>query len=126
MPLPTFLYRWLAFGRESELLGIGYLRSVGYRVVASSYRTQDGEVDIIAWDGEVLAFIEVKSLSASGSPEDAVGTRKRQRIIRAAKTYIMKRRLHEKPCRFDILAVTRRRGSAPEFRLLRDAFTMYN
>jgi putative endonuclease len=121
-----FLYRWLPFGRESELLGIEYLRSAGYRVVASSYRTQDGEVDIIAWDGEVLVFIEVKSLSASGSPEDAVGRRKRQRIIRAAKTYIMKRRLHEKPCRFDVLAVVRRRGSEPEFRLLRDAFTMYN
>ena len=124
MPLPMFLYRWLPFGRESELLGVEYLRSLGYRVVASSYRTQDGEVDIIAWDGEVLAFIEVKSLSASGSPEDAVGPRKRQRIIRAAKTYIMKRRLHEKPCRFDILAVVHRRGSKPEFRLLRDAFTM--
>ena len=126
MPLPMFLYRLLPFGRESELLAIQYLRSLGYRVVASSYRTQDGEVDVIAWDGEVLTFIEVKSLSASGSPEDAVGARKRQRIIRAAKTYIAKRRLHEKPCRFDILAVTRRHGSEPEFRLLRDAFAMYN
>jgi putative endonuclease len=126
MPLPMFLYRLLPFGRESELLGIEYLRSLGYRVVASSYRTEDGEVDVIAWDGEVLAFVEVKSLSGGGSPEDAVGTRKRERIIRAAKTYIAKRRLHEKPCRFDILAVTRRRGSEPEFRLLRDAFDMYN
>src|SRR5690242_4066906 len=121
MPLPMFLYHWLPFGRESELLGIQYLRSLGYRVVASSYRTQDGEVDVIAWDGEVLTFVEVKSLSAAGSPEDAVGARKRQRVIRAAKTYFANRRLHEKPCRFDILAVTRRRGSKPEFRLLRDA-----
>src|SRR4030095_248866 len=90
MPFPAFLYRLLPFGRESELLGITYLRSLGYRVVASSYRTQDGEVDIIAWDGEVLTFVEVKSLSATGSPEDAVGTRKRERIIRAAKSYIRK------------------------------------
>ena len=126
MPLPMFLYRLLPFGRESELLAMQYLRSLGYRVVASSYRTQGGEVDVIAWDGEVLTFVEVKSLSASGAPEDAVGARKRERIIRAAKTYIAKRRLHEKPCRFDILAVTRRRGSEPEFRLLRDAFAMYN
>ena len=79
MPFPMFLYRLLPFGRESELLGMEYLRSLGYRVVASSYRTQDGEVDIIAWDGEVLTFVEVKSLSAGGSPEDAVGARKRQR-----------------------------------------------
>jgi putative endonuclease len=126
MPLPMFLYRLLPFGRESELLAMQYLRSLGYRVVASSYRTQDGEVDVIAWDGEVLTFVEVKSLSGSGAPEDSVGARKRERIIRAAKTYIAKRRLHERPCRFDILAVTRRRGSKPEFRLLRDAFALYN
>jgi|SRR5215813_3617276 len=126
MPLPMFLYDWLPFGRESELRGVEFLRTAGYRIAATSYRTQDGEVDIIAWDGDVLTFVEVKSLSAAGSPEDAVGVRKRQRIVRAAKTYIAKRRLHETPCRFDILAVTRRRGSGPEFRLLRDAFTMYN
>src|SRR5262245_12143395 len=123
MPLPMFLYDWLPFGRESELMGVEYLRSLGYRIVATSYRTQDGEVDIIAWDGDVLTFVEVKSLSVLGSPEDAVGARKRQRIMRAAKTYIAKRRLHEKPYRFDILAISRRRGSEPEFRLLRDAFT---
>ena len=126
MPLPMFLYRLLPFGRKSEILGIDYVRSLGYRVVASAYRTRDGEVDIIAWDGDVLVFIEVKSRSAFSFPEDSVGHRKRQRIIRAAKTYIAKRRLHEKPCRFDILAITRARGSEPEFRLLRDAFAMYN
>ncbi len=126
MPFPEFLYRMLPFGRESEILGIDYLRSLGFNVVATSYRTQDGEIDIIAWDGDVLTFIEVKSLSGSGSPEDAVSSKKQQRIIRAAKTYIMKRRLHEKPCRFDILAVTRSRGNEPDYRLLRDAFSINN
>src|SRR5438477_12716071 len=86
MPFPMFLYRLLPFGRESELLGMEYLRSLGYRVVASSYRTQDGEVDIIAWGGEVLSFAEVKSLSTGGSPEGAVVAPKPQRIVRAAQT----------------------------------------
>ena len=126
MPLPRFLFSLLSFGRKSEILGIDFLRSLGYRVVASSYRTQDGEVDVIAWDGDILAFIEVKSRSVLASPEDAVGPRKRRRIIRAAKTYIAKRRLYDKPCRFDILSVTRTRGASPQFRLLRDAFAMYN
>ena len=126
MPFPMFLYRLISFGRKSEILGIDYLRSLGFQILASAYRTRDGEVDIIAWDGDVLVFIEVKSRSSFGSPEDSVGHRKRQRIIRAAKTYISKCRLHEKPCRFDILAITRVRGSEPEFRLFRDAFTMYN
>ena len=126
MPFPMFLYRLISFGRKSEIRGIDYVRSLGYRVVASPYRTRDGEVDIIAWDGEVLVFIEVKSRRSAAPPEDSVGFRKRRRIIRAAKTYIAKHRLHEKPFRFDILAVTCAPGSEPEFRLLRDAFAMYN
>src|SRR5436309_15328945 len=99
---------------------------MGYRIVASGYRTKKAEVDIIAWDGDILVFIEVKSLRSSAPPEDAVGARKRERIMSAAQTYIAKRRLHEKPHRFDILAVNARSGSQPEFRLLRDVFGMYN
>ena len=87
---------------------------------------EDGEVDVIAWDGDVLVFVEVKALGPRRPPEDAVGCRKRKRIIRAPRPTCPARRLHEAPYRFDILAVTRRRGSKPEFRLLRDAFAMYN
>ncbi|HYR90444.1 MAG TPA: YraN family protein [Terriglobia bacterium] len=126
MPFPLLLRRFLTFGRRSEILGIAYLRSLGYRVVTSGYRTRDGEVDVIAWEGEVLAFVEVKSLQSSEPPEDSVGDRKQKRIIRAAEAYIARHRLHSAPCRFDILSVTVLRGSRPEFRLLRDAFRMYN
>ncbi len=126
MPFPLLLRRFLTFGRRSEILGIAYLRSLGYRVVRSGYRTRDGEVDVIAWEGEVLAFVEVKSLQSSEPPEDSVGYRKQKRIIRAAEAYIARHRLHDAPCRFDILSVTVLPGSRPEFRLLRDAFRMYN
>jgi putative endonuclease len=126
MPFPMFLYRLIPFGRRSEILGIGYIRSLGYRIVTSGYRTKEGEVDIIAWDGDVLVFIEVKARQSSSPPEDSVGFHKRQRIIRAAQTYLVGHRLHEVPYRFDILAVTANRGCKPEFRLLRDAFRIYS
>jgi putative endonuclease len=122
MPIPFFLHRLLPFGRRSEILGAGYLRSLGFRVVASSFRTRSGEVDLIAWDGDVLVFVEVKSRQASDPPEDAVNLRKRQRIVRAARAYISRYRQHDTPRRFDILAVTRLPGQNPIFRLLRDAF----
>jgi len=126
MPFPLFLYRLLSFGRRSELLGLDYLRSLGFRIVASSFRTKAGEVDIIAWDGDTLVFIEVKARQNSDPPENAVGYRKQQRVIRAARAYIAQHRLHDVNYRFDILAVTSRPSSRPEFRLLRDAFRMYN
>jgi putative endonuclease len=122
MPFPILFRRLLSFGRRSEIEGAGYLRSLGFRVVASSYRTRDGEVDLIAWEGDQLVFVEVKSLHSANPPEDAVNHRKQQRIIRAARSYISRYRLHEHPYRFDILAVTVTVGEPPNFRLLRDAF----
>jgi putative endonuclease len=122
MPFPLFFHRFLQFGRRSELLAIDHLRGLGYRVVTSAYRTKLGEVDVIAWDGEILVFIEVKARQNSDPPEDAVGFRKQRRIIRAAHHYISRYRLQDSPYRFDVMAVTVLPQSKPQFRLFRDAF----
>ena len=114
--------RLLPFGRRSEIDGAAYLRSIGFRVIASGYRTRAGEIDLVAWDGDVLVFVEVKALHSAAPPEDAVGYRKQQRVIRAARAYTSQYRLHGAPHRFDILAVSALPGEPPEFRLLRDAF----
>ena len=114
--------RFIPFGRRSEIDGAAYLRSIGFRVIASGYRTLEGEIDLVAWDGEVLVFVEVKALRSDSPPEDAVGWRKQQRIMRAARAYIAQYRLHAVPHRFDILAVTASPGKPPHFRLLRSAF----
>jgi putative endonuclease len=121
MPFPLWPYRLIPFGRRSEIDGAGYLRGLGWKVVASGYRTREGEVDLIAWDGDQLVFVEVKA-RRSGAPEDAVNLSKRQRVARAARSYRAQYRLHDTPYRFDILAVTSKQGEAPDFRLLRDAF----
>jgi putative endonuclease len=122
MPFPVLFHRLLTFGRRSEILAADHLRSLGYRILASPYRTKTGEVDIVAWDHETLVFVEIKARRNTDRPEDAVGWQKQQRIIRAAHAYITRYRLHDLPYRFDILAVTSVPGSKPEFRLLRDAF----
>ena len=122
MPFPLFLHRLLSFGRRSELRAIDFLRTRGYRIVSSGFRTNAGEVDLIAWHGDVLVFIEVKARQNSDPPEDAVGYTKQQRIIRAAQAYISKHRLHDVPYRFDIVAVTVPPAGKPQFRLLPDAF----
>ena len=122
MALLDWWRRLLPFGRRSEIDGAAYLRSIGFRVIATGYRTRAGEIDLIAWDGEVLVFVEVKALHSGAPPEDAVGYRKQQRVMRAPRTYIAQYRHHTAPHRFDILAVSARHGQPPEFRLLRDAF----
>src|SRR5215510_11647607 len=122
MRLLDWWRRVVPFGRRSEIDGAGYLRSIGFRVIASGYRTRAGEVDLIAWDGEVLVFVEVKALRSDAPPENAVGWHKQQRVMKAARSYLSQYRLQEVPHRFDILAISARPGRKPEFRLLRDAF----
>jgi putative endonuclease len=122
LPFPLLFHRLLTFGRRSEILAIDYLRSLGYRIVMSPYRTPGGEVDVIAWDGPTLVFIEVKARQNADPPEDSVGVTKQRRIIRAAHAYIGRYRLHDTPYRFDILAVTVLPGEKPQFHHLPDAF----
>ena len=110
------------FWRRAEISAATYLRSLGYRLVASGYRVKEGEVDLIAWDGDVLVFIEVKSRKNAEAPEAAVGFTKQRRVIRAARVYIARQRLHDKTYRFDIVAVTKADGTSPTYRLFRDAF----
>jgi putative endonuclease len=112
----------IPFGRRSEIDGAGYLRSIGFRVIASGYRTRAGEVDLIAWDGGVLVFVEVKALHSNIPPEGAVGPRKQKRVVGAARSYLAQYRLQDASHRFDILAVTVLPDKKPVFRLLRDVF----
>src|SRR5262245_6356378 len=113
MPFPLLFHRLLAFGRRSEIQAIDYLRSIGYRIVTCAYRTKLGEIDVIAWEGNTLVFVEVKARKNSDPPEDAVGYKKQQRVIRAAQMYLLKHRLQEVQYRFDILAVTALPRSKP-------------
>jgi putative endonuclease len=122
MPFPFWWTRLVPFGRRSEIEGAAYLRSLGFRIVASRYRIPAGEVDLIAWDGDELVFVEVKSLQSDAPPEDSVGSRKQQRVIRAARSYLARYKLSDHPYRFDILAVTAKPNQEREFRLIRDAF----
>jgi putative endonuclease len=122
MPFPLWWVRLIPFGRRSEIDGAAYLRSLGFRIVASGYRIPEGEVDLVAWDGDQLVFVEVKARHSDAPPEDAVGFRKQQRVIRAAHSYIGRYHHRDRSYRFDILAVTALSGREPIYRLLRDAF----
>jgi uncharacterized protein (TIGR00252 family) len=75
-----------AFGIAGEDLAADYLRSLGYTIVRRNLRGPAGEIDIVATEGEVVVFVEVKSrrTRAFGSAVSAVGARKRRRMRAAA------------------------------------------
>ena len=114
----------LATGRRGETLAYWYLRRAGYTIVARNRRLHGGELDLIGWDGPVLAFVEVKTRTSSvaGPPELAVNRGKRKRIIKAANQYM--RRIERKGLtyRFDITSVAWDPHEGLQVRLIKDAF----
>ena len=95
-------------GSEYEKLAGRYLEQCGYRIVAYNYRCRRGEIDLIAWHGEYLVFVEVKYRENAdcGTPMEAVGYQKQRRISYTAMDYCRKHHiLPDTPCRFDIVAV---------------------
>jgi putative endonuclease len=97
----------IASGLASESLVASWLTERGFRIEARNYRCRMGELDLVARHRDVLVFVEVKArgVGAYGRPAEAVSSRKRARLIRAATHYLL--RFGSKPpaCRFDVVEV---------------------
>ena len=95
-----------AEGLQGEAMVARYLREHGFRLAAHSYRSRFGEIDLIAWDGDVLCFVEVKTRTDTeyGLPREFVGPKKQQRIRAAAAQYLARYDL-DCPVRFDVAEV---------------------
>lgn len=113
-------------GTDGERAAAQHLKSQGYRLITRNFSTRNGEIDIIASDGETLCFVEVKT-RASGDfvpPHAAVNWKKQMRMRSAATAYLTAKRLHNKLCRFDVVSLVpdpaRKSGWAIEH--IRDAF----
>lgn len=106
-------------GRAGEAAAARYLETLGYRIVARNHRGPSGEIDIVAVEGAMLVFVEVKarSTAAFGSALGAVDAQKRRRLRAAAEDFLQFHAPHMK-ARFDVLAID---GS--RMRLYRAAFS---
>jgi len=93
-------------GDAAEDRAARFLERCGLRLVARNYRTRQGEIDLIAHDGAVLVFVEVRMRSAKrfGDGAETVDWRKQRRLVAAARHYLM--RLGREPaCRFDVVSL---------------------
>jgi putative endonuclease len=113
-----------AFARRGEAIASDELVRLGYRIVERNCRSRWGELDVVAYDGDTLVFVEVKARRAVqfGDPAYAVDGRKQRRIVRLAQRYLSRRRLGEPPCRFDIVVIDARAAWTPRVEVITDAF----
>jgi putative endonuclease len=101
-----------ARGEAAEEEAARFLARRGLAILARNYRTRQGEVDIVAQDGAVLVFVEVRSRSgnAYGGAAASVDARKQARLVAAARHFLA-RLGAEPPCRFDVLTLQGAEGT---------------
>ena len=101
-----------SLGKRGEDLACAELQRRGYAILERRYRTRAGEIDIVARHRGCVVFVEVKARASDnfGAPAEAVDARKQRRIAQMAVDFLSRRRLHDQPCRFDVVAVSFARG----------------
>jgi len=111
-------------GNLGEDRACRYLIQKGFSVLERNYHSQQGEIDIIAQDGDFLVFVEVKNYSFRSltTPLSSLRKNKRQSLIHAAQTYLYKNSIANVNCRFDVLAFYRRLDGSCAADHIKDAF----
>ena len=125
----------IQLGNLGEAYAAAYLEQRGYRLVAANFTLPVGrnlrgvvvnaEIDIIAYDGDTLCFVEVKTRASDSFalPEVNVDRRKRRQVARAARAYRRLFELDDQPYRYDVVAVVLPPGATPQIDLIRNYWT---
>jgi len=114
-------------GQRGEDLAAHHLESLGWQIIARNWRPGNalrGEIDIIARDGKILCFVEVKTRSSNqhGAPQESVTRAKQKQISALANAYVSLQKLDDTPCRFDVIEVWLPGNGEAKLALHRNAF----
>jgi putative endonuclease len=111
-------------GQEGEAAAEQYLRRKGYRIVAKNLRSSLGELDLVAEDGQVLVFVEVKARQTQefGGAVYAVHGRKQEKLIQLASQYLARYHLTNRLCRFDVVLLQGGEADSPQVEHIQNAF----
>jgi len=125
----------LTLGKLGEAYAAAYLEQLGYHVVAANFTLPVGrnlrgvvvnaEIDIVAYEGQTLCFVEVKTRASDwfAPPQVNVDLRKRRQVARAARAYRRLFELDDQPYRYDVVTVVLPPESTPQIELIRNYWT---
>lgn len=114
-------------GPLGERLAADFLRKRRLKILKRNMRSQLGEIDLIAREGDEVIFVEVKTRTgrAWGDPELAVSPSKQRKISLAALAFAERHNLRSHPLRFDVVAIVLQPGANPEITHYPDAFPLH-
>ncbi|MEG3638672.1 YraN family protein [Magnetococcus sp. PR-3] len=114
------------FGKQAEDYACKILKKNGYKILKQNARTRYGELDIIALDGDVLVFCEVKARQGdvSGSPAEAIDAQKQRQLAQLAEAWQQRHpQWLNAPCRFDAVLV-KKQNKRWQAEIIADAFQL--
>ena len=111
-------------GQRGEDAAVRYLKRAGYKILERNRFLGRYEIDIIAREGDTIAFVEVRTRASLDAipPEDTIGPKKQHRIRQAAQRYIDAANDESTYYRFDVVSVIMPEKEKPVIKLIRDAF----
>lgn len=119
----------LQIGVRGETYAYWYLRRLGYIFIARNYMPSHakGELDLIGFDGDTLAFVEVRTRLARKDlpalPEMSITKEKHEVLVRTAHYFLRERHIQQCPLRFDVVAIENTPGNPPVVRLHKAALS---
>ena len=111
----------IAQGSTAEAEATTALQRMGNQILERNFRCRAGELDIVARDGDVLAFVEVRSRADGdhGHAAEMIGVRKQRQVARVAAHYVAHRLAECDQIRFDVVAIT-----GGDVQLIKDAWRL--
>ena len=115
----------LDLGKFGEDLAFKKIKSLGYKGIIRNYRCPLGEVDLIARDGDTLAFIEIKTRKGMSIAyaKEAVDVRKKRQLSKVALAYMKSNDCCETKARFDVVTVNLD-GGKTHIEVIKNAFEL--
>ncbi len=114
----------IRLGRLGEDLAVNELKAKGYKIAERNARIYKREVDVIAMDGDMIVFVEVKSRSthSHGKPIEAIDKKRQGRLRKAAELYLLQKKMKGASIRFDVVTVDYTDNPKPKIEIVKNAF----
>jgi putative endonuclease len=111
-------------GKKGEDAAAEYLENKGITILERNYHFEQAEVDIVAYNGSQIIFVEVKTRSNTffGEPEDSVTLKKKKSLYKVAEAWLYERKMDGAPVRFDIVSIVMAENKEPEIKHFEGAF----
>lgn len=116
----------ISLGKYGEEIAVAYLKGLKYAVLERNYRCKCGELDIIARDGKIFVFVEVKTRRnvSYGPPQLSVTHFKQRQISKASLVYMSSTKNENASARFDVIAICLRGHEKPSIEHIKNAFDL--